>query len=528
MTGMDLLLALGGINGKYIDEGENGTRPVSVKKRPRFLLIAAIVALTLLLVGCAAAILLNLDALRIGKQPYVEHARYNEEGEKTPASEGVQDIISLQGIKGSPNQQAVQEWFQFCQDYDPEYKLWTGEFQAPPEYSSYGAYTQEMVDKLTEICQKYDLKPQGRGDTDQYADWEMIHTALGIDGFLKDGAQAEERYDGGNFSECGNFDLFFHLRLTDPESSLEDEIFVDYLYRGKDYLDNRIAAIHSDKAQQWNLTLEDGTDILIVTDDERTYLLRDRVDAFISVSFPTVWDRLDGTEGTISREDMERVARSIDFSLQTHPIEDMDWVLARVQENVAAVENFAEDPEAAAERKRVFEENERKDSYAELVAQIRDNPEYFNTRGSTYQDFWDTKSYALMDVTGDGEDELLLGQEGNILAIWTMVDGKTHILQGSYADGSLCEGYVYRDHVFLDGAHYYYFHDLTDSRGAILEEVYYERHSDSWYHEDHRAQQSTAGGDSRVAITEEEANEIVRSYTIIPVEMTPVKEFPMP
>ncbi len=550
MTGMDLLLALGGINAKYIEDAEIGPRTVAVRKRPRFLLIAAIIALTLLLVGCAAAILLNLDALRIGERPYVEYARYNEEGEKTPASEGVQDIISLQGIEGSANYQAIQEWFQFRRDYDPERKLWTREFQEPPEYESYGVYTQQMLDKLMEICQKYDLKPLGRSITDQYADWEMVQTALGLDGLLKDGAMAEERYNGGHLWECGNFNLYFYLTLTDPESDLEDELFVNYLYCGKAYFHDWTTTVHSDKAQQWNLTLADGTGLLIVTDDEYARILCDRADAFISINLPMVWDRLDGTEGSISREDIERVAKAIDFSIQTHPVEDMDWVVKRVEENAAAVKNFTEDPAVVAERERLFEENERKDSYAELVAQIRDNEEYFTTRGSgsgvAYQDFWETKSYALMDVTGDGEDELLLGQDGNILAIWTMVDGKTNFLQGTWATGNLCEGNIFRHYELLDGAPYYWFFDLKEESYFLMESVEYRRYEDCWYYEDRRPEYeafkaskdsgkttttttttTAVGEDPRVVITEEEANKIVQSYAIIPVEMTPVKEFPM-
>lgn len=543
MNGKELLTDLSYIDRKLIEESETeaigGKSGKTVFKKP--LLIAAILTLMVFLLGCAV-VALHLEDLRIGQRPYRESARYNEAGEKIPASERVHDVISLQGIEGSANHQAAQEWFQFRQSYDPEHKLWNGEFQVPPEYDSYGVYTQEMMDKLLEICQKYDLKPLGRGVTESYADWEMVQTALDIDGFLKDGAMAEERYDGGHLWECGNFNLYFYLTLTDPESALEDELFVNYLYCGKAYFDDRFATVDPEKAQQWNLTLEDGTTLLIVADDEQAHILCDRPDAFISIYLPTVWDRLDGTEGTISREDIERVAKSIDFSIRTRPVEDMDWVIARVEENVAAQENWTEDPAVTAERKRVFEENERKDSYAELIAQMRDNEEYFTTRGSgsfvAYQDFWESKAYALMDVTGDGEDELLLGQDGSILAIWTMEDGKTNFLQGTNATGNLCEGNVFRHYELVDGAPYYWFFDLTDG-GYRLEAVEYRRYEDSWYHEDYRPQQeatyptdpsgttvTSTGGTPAVVITEEEANEIVQSYTIIPVEMTPVKDFP--
>ena len=57
MTGKDLFIALGNISQKYYDEAENDTIASSQghKSFRRPLLIAAVIALTLLLVGCAVA-----------------------------------------------------------------------------------------------------------------------------------------------------------------------------------------------------------------------------------------------------------------------------------------------------------------------------------------------------------------------------------------------------------------------------------------------------------------------------------------
>ena len=46
--------------------------------------------------------------------------------------------------------------------------------------------------------------------------------------------------------------------------------------------------------------------------------------------------------------------------------------------------------------------------------------------------------YTLRDVTGDGEEELLLGKNGSIYAIWTIWDGVTEHLEGGYPEGYLC------------------------------------------------------------------------------------------
>lgn len=65
MTGKDLFIALGNISPKYYEEAENDTIASSQghKSLRRPLLIAAVIALTLLLVGCAVIYVLSLEQL---------------------------------------------------------------------------------------------------------------------------------------------------------------------------------------------------------------------------------------------------------------------------------------------------------------------------------------------------------------------------------------------------------------------------------------------------------------------------------
>ena len=68
--------------------------------------------------------------------------------------------LSVTGPEGSRNQLASQEWFDYKQTCDiaPE------NFNKPEAYADYmGIYSQEMLDKLDEICRKYDLKLAGYG-----------------------------------------------------------------------------------------------------------------------------------------------------------------------------------------------------------------------------------------------------------------------------------------------------------------------------------------------------------------------------
>ena len=117
MNGQNLLIGLSHIDRKFIEESENdtvsamkGTYENSVQGRKVFrkpLLVAAIVALMLFLMGCAAVVLFHLNDLKIGEQTYIQHPLYLEDGTKTPATEKVKEIISVQGVAESPNQQGL-------------------------------------------------------------------------------------------------------------------------------------------------------------------------------------------------------------------------------------------------------------------------------------------------------------------------------------------------------------------------------------------------------------------------------------
>ena len=179
MKGEKMLIGLSYIDRKFIDESENDTvsgkklhdsskqeANISMKrtlKRP--LLIAAIITLMLFLMGCAAVVLLHLNDLKIGERTYTQHPLYLEDGTKTPATEKVKEIISVQGVAESPNQQAAKEWYEFTKAYDIVQKYPDGipDFTAPDAYDSYWVPTQELVDKVDEICKKYDLKLVGEG-----------------------------------------------------------------------------------------------------------------------------------------------------------------------------------------------------------------------------------------------------------------------------------------------------------------------------------------------------------------------------
>ena len=77
------------------------------------------------------------------------------------------EFVSSQGYPDSPEYQATKEWIAFDDSYDREFKILdafdaetkrTGTDPFAEKYGDYGVYSQEMADKIDEICAKYKLK----------------------------------------------------------------------------------------------------------------------------------------------------------------------------------------------------------------------------------------------------------------------------------------------------------------------------------------------------------------------------------
>ena len=174
MNGKDILLGLKYVGDDLIEKAEYGQFPSGAAKPAekagtgrlkRSLTVAAVIALMLFLMGCAAVVLFHLNDLKIGEQAYTQHPLYLEDGSKTPATEKVKEIISVQGFAESPNQKAAKEWYAFTKAYDIAQKYPDGipDFTPPKDYDAYWVPTQELADKVDDICKKYDLKLAGEG-----------------------------------------------------------------------------------------------------------------------------------------------------------------------------------------------------------------------------------------------------------------------------------------------------------------------------------------------------------------------------
>ena len=128
MTGKDLVIAMSGIDGRYIEEAAPAAAPKTRSLR-RPLLIAAAIAAALLLVGCGIVYALRLQDMSIGKGTYTQ--RFDDKGKAIDPVEKSLDIITPYGRSGDAIQQALKEWYEFQESYDPDYLLATNEPDIP-------------------------------------------------------------------------------------------------------------------------------------------------------------------------------------------------------------------------------------------------------------------------------------------------------------------------------------------------------------------------------------------------------------
>ena len=129
--------------------------------------------------------------------------------------------------------------------------------------------------------------------------------------------------------------------------------------------------------------------------------------------------------------------------------------------------------------------------------------------------------YCLMDINGDGIEDLLLGETADYFGdAYTIFNGKSATIH-FWSHMNMCEGNILE----ISGSstesetHNYYQMD-ADGR-TYIETVSYQYYPEVWIRQD--------GVDGeQVEITKSEFDDIVASYPRIALDMKPISEFPMP
>ena len=414
MTGKDLLTAMSGIDGRYIEEAAPAAAPKTRSLR-RPLLVAAAIAAALLLVGCGIVYALRLQDMSIGKASYTQ--RFDDKGKAIDPVEKSLDIITPYGRSGDAIQQALKEWYEFQESYDPDGALLTDEPDIPDipnqyEYT-YSCYTQEMVDKVNEIAAKYDLKLLEEWIPFQRYQSDIFLEETGIQSLLLPDSGAQITGMVGMLYPPYNFSMEFNL-VTENAGTL----MTSYGYARKDYFPRAFpGGMDIDAYEQWDHTTPGGTKLLLALSGKgQGEIIAEQENAMIMIS-------IDGNRATshtnypdasevMTKAELESIADQFDYSIQPKEVDR-----AVVEEKLAAAE-------------------------ADYQAEHAYVPE-------TYTDFSDylkknvyipdeSRQYSFYDLTGDGVDELLLGQDGAFLDWLEMENGE--VMFHGYGESYLCEG----------------------------------------------------------------------------------------
>ncbi len=507
MNANEILDMIGDAKGTYLWETQkyrDGTAGAKPLPRRRLWLVAAVIGLMLLLVGCTVAYVLRLQDLKVAEYRPTTPTVYDENGDVISLPTlAPQTQITLQGA----NQEALAEWNSFCRDYDPDGAIVTAndnnELGIPnPYYIPYGCYSQEMVDKLDEIVQKYDLKLLSPDVGCQSYESSVLFSSLGIDGVF----HGDVEYLSGYFYPEGTFKIELLFRPDTDQWPYKDNS-ASYYYSVKEYFDPVYYEVADlENCTQWNYTRSDGRTVLLVMNDEQARIITDLQDALVTVSFASSkWDG--GNKVQMTQSALEQISEQFDFSIQPHPA-DMTKVDALMEAARAAYE-----AERAAAAENLYTQG-----YEQYIQQKLEKAAAHSTR------MRDGLFYALCDLNGDGVMELLSGGKASLWEILSMRDGKSY----QYADCekisslaalqfTVCENRVLELERIRDNSAEIWYYFRAEAEGLTYLEGL-EKNEDTWYS---LPVSPTEGSDAevRTEITEQQAQAIIASY--VPLETQP-------
>ena len=497
MTGKDLLTAMSGIDGRYIEEAAPADAPKTRSLR-RPLLVAAAIAAALLLVGCGIVYALRLQDMSIGKATYTQ--RFDDKGKAIDPVEKSMDIITPYGRSGDAIQQALKEWYEFQESYDPDGALLTDEPDIPDipnqyEYT-YSCYTQEMVDKVDEIAAKYNLKLLDEWIPFQRYQSDIFLEETGIQSLLLPDSDAQITGMAGMLYPPYNFSMEFNL-VTENAGTL----MTSYGYARKDYFPRAFpGGMDIDAYEQWDHTTPGGTKLLLALSGKgQGEIIAEQENAMIMIS-------IDGNRATshtnypdasevMTKAELESIADQFDYSIQPKEVDR-----AVVEEKLAAAE-----ADYQAEHTYVPETYADFSDYLKKSVYIPD----------------ESRQYAFSDLTGDGVDELLLGRNGAFSYWLSMENGE--VVDNVYADTYLCKGNILELYqapdMYWDIERHTYVKPENGGYGNKIVAV--ERVGNQWYRSYDIYERD------KTEISQDEAAAIMAKYPRIQLDWKPLMDYPL-
>lgn len=331
MNGKDIFLGLKYVGADLIEQAEYGTFSESRRRRPvRPLLIAALVALLLMLVGCAVAYMLNMQSMKIGKLTESQPILSEDAMEITGYRDVPMQVLTLAGFQGSPNYQAAQEWYQFKQSYDPNLEIYQQQYLTETasdyqrDFGGLPIYTQEMQEAMDAILKKYNLLPPG--ELLQFRTLKRLCTALGIEKIQTAQNDVGIQITHGSCNCNGNFLLSMQFALPIDGNGEIYDTWGTLFWCRKDCFTPEYATIaDTNDWKEWNYTTAAGSQVLIFRSpsDWRGWIVCQREEAQMVLQLEARTDRMSDKHTEyqfLTDGQMEMIADAIDFSIQPNKV----------------------------------------------------------------------------------------------------------------------------------------------------------------------------------------------------------------
>ncbi len=339
MNGRDIFMGLKYVGDDLIEQAERGefcAKEAGRRKTVRPLLLAALIALMLLLVGCAVVYALSMQNFKMENGVQEEPIFAPSSGELEGYRSVDQQILTLTGLRGSASYQASQEWFRFRREYDPGLALLkelksTGTVPAfPAEYESYNLYTQELKDQLDGVLAKYNLAPEGSFLA--FRTLKNMCAALGIEKIQTARNDVTIKVRSGHCCSGGNFGLTLDFTFpTDGGDQLDTTWGELNWYRKDCFSQDYISVADTDDWKEWNYTTASGSEVLIIRSpsDWRSWIVCDRGEAIMALQIyvqETYSDYIRRRGPVLSDRQLELAADAIDFTLRPNRVSQEDVI----------------------------------------------------------------------------------------------------------------------------------------------------------------------------------------------------------
>lgn len=321
MNGRDIFRGLQYIGDDLIENAETGQFPAQNQgsgktRRPirRPLLIAAVIALLLLLVGCAAVYVLKMEHVKISSgTDQRDYSLVDWVYVKDPHTVST-TTLSMAGLKGSNAYKACADFYAY------ETELRTNASAS----GDWAGYDDAINAKAQELAEQYGLKPEGQPLT--FRTTRNLCDALGVERFVRDSQDVSIDISQGFCRDSGNF--FVLLSFAFPEDQGYEVTYTSgALYWNRQDTFSREYFTLEDRGDwvERNYTTSAGNTVLILTSpsQERGYIICDRGDALMTVWLDVNPELLSEDAGVVSAEyqhmtekQLNMVADALDFAIQ--------------------------------------------------------------------------------------------------------------------------------------------------------------------------------------------------------------------